>query len=384
MNQEHIGKFIAKCRKEKGLTQSQFAEKLGVTDKTVSRWENGHYLPDFSLFESICTILEINITELLYGERMAKNIEKKEVDNTIMSFINISDKKIKKEKKKITLISGIIIVLIIIASSIFIYITKKNTEELMSPKPNDLVYFPTKYAQKESDDGWVCYFKLEYLKNNLNTPNSYDYSCDNLKYPKLDKFTHQVIQYDRNGEFKYTIETNHPKLHYNDEYNDEITKIGDYFLEKKYNKPIAIDDLNGLDIKKIDKRKVLELFNEAINSKTIEKFGNYPNINDTPYLVHGLTMDNYTWQVGYIIVWGHIYYVNIDLKINDKYLSDMVKNNTATDEQKIIYSNIDKIEKHVMKTQNFEIPDELYNYRPYGFLSEVFGEIKNLENSNSK
>jgi len=380
MNQEHIGKFIAKCRKEKGLTQQEFAEILGVTDKTVSRWENGHYLPDFSLFESICSILEINITELLYGEKMEKNIEKKEVDNTIMSFINISDKKIKKEKKKIISISGIIIVIIIISCGLFIHFNKKDQVQYADTTPNSPVYFPEKIALKEHDDGWVCYFKLEYLKTDLNTPYYYGYYCDNLKYPKLDGFTAYGEEEDSTGKYKYAVETDHPRIYYNDEYDKEITKIENYFLEKKYNKPITIDDLNALDIKKIDKREVLELFNKAITSEHIEKFGNYPNIRQNPYLVRTITMDNYTWQIGYILVQGHIYYLNIDLKINNEYLSDMIKKSTANEEQKSIYDNINKIENYIMKNQKFRMPDEFYDMRPYNFLTDAFIKIENIEN----
>ena len=67
MNQEKIGKFILECRKNKKLTQSELAEKLGVTDKSVSNWENGRNMPDFSLFKSLCEVLEISINELISG-----------------------------------------------------------------------------------------------------------------------------------------------------------------------------------------------------------------------------------------------------------------------------------------------------------------------------
>ena len=53
MNQEIIGKFIAKCRKEKNMTQQELADKLGVTDRAVSHWENGRRLPDYSLVKEI-------------------------------------------------------------------------------------------------------------------------------------------------------------------------------------------------------------------------------------------------------------------------------------------------------------------------------------------
>ena len=59
MNQEKIGKFIANLRKEKKLTQEQLAEKLGVTSKSISRWENGNTMPDVSLFEPLCKELNI-------------------------------------------------------------------------------------------------------------------------------------------------------------------------------------------------------------------------------------------------------------------------------------------------------------------------------------
>ena len=110
MDQEKIGKFIAECRKEKSITQKELAEKLGVTDKTVSRWENGHYLPDISLFNDICSILDIQVSELLGGEKMKDKIDKDEINNTITNLVNISNEKIKYKSKKVIMISSIIIV----------------------------------------------------------------------------------------------------------------------------------------------------------------------------------------------------------------------------------------------------------------------------------
>ena len=61
MDQEKIGKFIANCRREKNFTQQELAEKLGVSDRSVSNWENGKNMPDLSLFKPLCEILEITI-----------------------------------------------------------------------------------------------------------------------------------------------------------------------------------------------------------------------------------------------------------------------------------------------------------------------------------
>ena len=72
MDQQKIGRFLAQARKEKSLTQEQLAEKLGVSNRTISRWENGKNMPDVSLFQPLCMELGITMEELLDGER--KNI----------------------------------------------------------------------------------------------------------------------------------------------------------------------------------------------------------------------------------------------------------------------------------------------------------------------
>ena len=93
MDQLKIGKFIANCRKQKNLTQMQLAERLGITDKAISKWERGIAMPDTSMMLELCEILGINVNELLSGEKinmenndqkneklmldMAKEIEKK-------------------------------------------------------------------------------------------------------------------------------------------------------------------------------------------------------------------------------------------------------------------------------------------------------------------
>ncbi|MBR2861019.1 MAG: helix-turn-helix transcriptional regulator [Clostridia bacterium] len=68
-----IGAFIAKCRKNKNLTQMQLAEKLNITDRAVSKWETGKALPDSSIMLELCSILEINVQDLLSGEVVSMN-----------------------------------------------------------------------------------------------------------------------------------------------------------------------------------------------------------------------------------------------------------------------------------------------------------------------
>lgn len=73
MNQILIGQFIMKQRKEKNLTQEQLAEKLNVSNKTISKWENGKCMPDYGIIESLCKELDITITELMDGETNPQN-----------------------------------------------------------------------------------------------------------------------------------------------------------------------------------------------------------------------------------------------------------------------------------------------------------------------
>ncbi len=111
MNQIKIGKFINNCRKDKGLTQEQLAEKLGVTSKSISRWENGNTMPDYSLLKDLCNELNINVNELLSGKKINGN------DYMIKSEENLINlrKQIDKRKKVLTTISYVITSIIIIA-----------------------------------------------------------------------------------------------------------------------------------------------------------------------------------------------------------------------------------------------------------------------------
>ena len=78
MDQIKIGKFIAGCRKKQNLTQGQLAEKLGITDRAVSKWENGRAMPDSSLMIDLCSILKISVNDLLSGEVIGmENSDKK-------------------------------------------------------------------------------------------------------------------------------------------------------------------------------------------------------------------------------------------------------------------------------------------------------------------
>ena len=104
MNQEKIGKFIAECRKKKKLTQSELAEKLGVTDKSIGNWENGRNMPDLSLFKPLCNELGITINDLLSGEKISKEDYQEKFEENIVNTIDYSNKKTSRYNLVISLL----------------------------------------------------------------------------------------------------------------------------------------------------------------------------------------------------------------------------------------------------------------------------------------
>ena len=93
MDQVKIGKFIASCRKEQGMTQAVLAEKLGITDRAVSKWETGKSLPDSGIMLELCELLNINVNELLSGEKiMLEAYDKKAEENLVTMSRELEEK----------------------------------------------------------------------------------------------------------------------------------------------------------------------------------------------------------------------------------------------------------------------------------------------------
>ena len=86
MNQVKIGKFIAECRKKNNLTQMQLAEKLNITDRAISKWENGKAMPDSSIMLDLCAELKISVNELLSGEMIDMNNYNQIAEKTLLEM----------------------------------------------------------------------------------------------------------------------------------------------------------------------------------------------------------------------------------------------------------------------------------------------------------
>ena len=84
---QKVGAFIAQCRKEHNWTQKELGEKLGVTDKAVSKWENGRSFPDITLLESLCETFDITVSELLSGKKIESEDYKRETERLLIQCI---------------------------------------------------------------------------------------------------------------------------------------------------------------------------------------------------------------------------------------------------------------------------------------------------------
>ena len=106
MDQIKIGKFIAELRKEKKLTQEELAVLLGVSNKSVSRWENGKNLPDAALYQPLCHALGISLTELLSGERIAAENMTGRAEESLLSTLEFAKQKIRSVNNQPELVLG--------------------------------------------------------------------------------------------------------------------------------------------------------------------------------------------------------------------------------------------------------------------------------------
>lgn len=97
MDQLKIGRFIKELRKEKGLTQEQLAEQLGISRRTVSRWETGSNLPDLDILIEMADYYDVELRELLDGERRSEKVDK-ELEETVLKVADYSN----EEKQKLT------------------------------------------------------------------------------------------------------------------------------------------------------------------------------------------------------------------------------------------------------------------------------------------
>ena len=345
------GKIISNARKKLNMTQKDLASKLFVSDKAVSKWERGLSFPDISVLIPISEILNINLYDLLNGDETG---EKKD-DAILKDTINYSNKERSKLKKTLIAIIIIMSISIIILFGIIFYAKfSSNNNHIEIISPGEKIYNNyEKIATKELDDGWVC---MMIINNSIDNKNFYLYHCLNIKYQDLKGFN--SYKYDTELKRYYVSSTNIPSYSNNSDYNTELKIVKDYLNKKQFNNQITMNDLDGLDIKFIDKNILLELFNKAITSDSINIYGNYPNA-----IRHICNYEYTSYKTGetyvtsyYVDNSGYIRNVYIDLKYGNDYLSDLVKSNKVKDKSKFLM--LENIKEYVIKNQMFKIPKE--------------------------
>ena len=109
MNQEKIGRFISEKRREKHLTQSELAERLGITDRAISKWENGVCLPDAGTMPELCEILDITINDLFSGEKVDTKKNEKKLEQNLLEMTKMKEEK-DKQLLNLEIIIGIVLV----------------------------------------------------------------------------------------------------------------------------------------------------------------------------------------------------------------------------------------------------------------------------------
>ena len=187
MNQKKIGEFIAKLRKENDLTQQELADKINVTSKAVSKWENGRSLMDISLLSPLSNILGVSVLELLNGERIKDDSKPLVADETLKKSFNYAQKKIRKSRVK-TIIGTILIIMFAFSISFVftkLYLLKKyEVKDYKNEKYQNIINSLNKqdtltiYKKTISEDDYLSFQNIR-IRNDFS---EYTNEMDNTGY----------------------------------------------------------------------------------------------------------------------------------------------------------------------------------------------------------
>ena len=133
MSQNKIGEFIQQSRKAKGFTQKDLGDRIGVSDKTISKWENGNSIPDTSILNELCATLDINVNELLSGEKLTPEIYSMKAEENMMTLLEDNQK-----QQRFALLPCAAGIILLILTGLFAIFT-----HMLLPDMLDLWDFPT-------------------------------------------------------------------------------------------------------------------------------------------------------------------------------------------------------------------------------------------------
>ncbi len=149
MDQLKIGNFIAECRKSKNLTQMQLAEKLGITDKAISKWERGISMPDSSIMLELCDILGISVNELLSGEKINMENNSQQNEQLLLDMAKELERKNKTIWASMWVIMSVSIIALLAGLSIAAFLIPEGIWQLVTILGVCIVFLiPCFYALK--------------------------------------------------------------------------------------------------------------------------------------------------------------------------------------------------------------------------------------------
>ncbi len=274
MNQEKIGKFILKLRREKNMTQQELADRIGVTDRAISKWENGRGLPDLSLMMPLCKELGITINELISGEQIEKEDYQSKLEENIFKTIDYTNRKFANKNKMFKIAIGIMIILItIIGLMFFVDVNRMNNNEPVVFSTWGFKYAPLVDFHEEKIISEVENYLLEKSDNEPKHHENEKSFVSIRTYLIEEKNKHKLYNvYSWVLEEKYYLENNKIKQdssssipymfvveHTNDKYkvtDSRIPRDGVYYAE---------------DMKNIFPRSVRKDMDEIHNDGTIKK-----------------------------------------------------------------------------------------------------------------
>ena len=258
MNQERIGKFIAELRKSRKLTQLQLGDKIGVSDKTVSKWETGLSIPDLVYLNDLCEALDTSIPELLSGEKI-KKISSDELNSSLKYYTNQNNKKIMKK------MSLIVIGIVIFFLGIIVLLFVNNNYD------NCNIYSIFSENENYKIDGLIINTpeKDIFLVNNLKNVSDYD----------MDKEVAYSFQYSLSVNDINIYENGNIALYEHNKHNSSYSINGilssiKIFIEEDhdYNDLIKEDIIKHdieLKIKYIDKKQEIKEISFKLNKRNI-------------------------------------------------------------------------------------------------------------------
>ena len=272
-----IGKYIASKRKSLGMTQKQLAEKLGMSDKSVSKWERGVCLPDVSVYKELCSILGISLNEFLAGEDIAQEnlIQKSETNIIEVIKDNINKEKCLKVMKYILLVISIFALSVL---GFAIYRLKK-PQNYISPVAKDSIEIQTAELLAGPDGAFVYKFITtdEYKKLRLHI---YRYESGKLIDQDKVEMGFEDISSPQSGEIVMVPDFNNYviKLIISGDGNKLSTEfpVLENVEDKEYYGRTATEIKNVVDIK-YNKQQPLIAFvydNDEMNVPTLDNFIN--------------------------------------------------------------------------------------------------------------